>query len=233
MDLKSNHRIFIAGKSGMGKTVVAKHIVSDFPHLVAFDDKHTLEIPRARYISTVAEFKKAPGGRLIFRPPIELISNIKKKRALLNDFFWAAYNKGNMVVWLDEVFAVVPKANQTPDGLQAIITRGREKNIGLIALSQWIAYMQMFKDQAEHFFILRLRSEKEHARARELVGNVPIEDLKPFEFYYDWDGGDGAIKDQLDLKTNRAISGRTYKLVPAKLIARGDAKPTKRRYRVL
>ena len=233
MDIKSDQRVLIVAKTGGGKTHLAKHITRDYPHLVAYDQKRDLEIPNARVLESVQELKKAPGGRFVFRPPARAIANKAAKRALLNDLFWTIYQKGNMVVWLDEVYAVMPKAGQEPDGLQAIITQGRSMNIGLIALTQFTANMQLFKHQAEHFFIFRLRGEHERKRAYELIGADTVSlDAKQYEFFYLSEEDEEPTKDRLDAK-GRSATGTSYKIVPAKLVANKDQAAAKRRYRVL
>lgn len=187
IDIMSNERVLIVGPTGSGKTHLAKHMIRNWAGprggtLICFDEKATLEIPRAQVVTDLKALTEASAGRYVYRPPIELISEPKSKKKLLNAFFWDVYRGKNTILLIDEVNAVVEGASDLPPGLVAIITRGRERNTGLIALTQRPACIPFyFKTEAEHVFAFWLREDDDRKRVSK---SLSFDELQEYEFFY-------------------------------------------------
>ncbi len=183
--MMSNERVFIAGRTGSGKTYLAKHLTKKWPNLIAYDEKYTLEIPRAKILTSIDELKKGGAGRFVFRPKDSDIKTAREREKLLDEFFRIIYLSQNRIVWVDEIHAVAENAVKIPHYLKAIITRGREKNIGMIALTQRPAFIPgFFMSEAEHYFIFKLQLPQDRDRVQEYIGEVDFNDLGPHEFFY-------------------------------------------------
>lgn len=187
IDIKSNQRSLIVGPTGSGKSVLAKYIVRDWGRrggtLIAYDEKGDFDIPGAKIITGLKELNEVQAGRYVVRPPLEIVSNAKRKRKFLDAFFLMVLHGKNTLLVIDEVLAVVDGgANDPPDGLVGIITRGRGLNVGLIALTQRPARIPLyFKTEAEHVFTFWLQEPDDRAR---ISKSLDFDALGEYEFYY-------------------------------------------------
>jgi DNA helicase HerA-like ATPase len=180
--IKSNERVFITGRTGSGKTYLANFMTRNYPHLTVYDEKHVINLPNAKIITSLNDLATSGPGRYIFRPPVTVFDKSREK--LLNDFFKIIYLTKNRIVWIDEIYAISPHSNTIIPYLQAIVTRGRERNIGIIALTQRPAFIpSFFMSEAEHYFVFKLQLEQDRKRIQQYIGNVNFQSLNPYEFF--------------------------------------------------
>jgi hypothetical protein len=128
--VKANERVAYVGKTGSGKTFLARHVLAPIRRLVVFDPKATLGGPEWNLESgREAERRLLRGGdaRIRIRAPL--------------DDDWTPYLRmvweaRNVTLYIDEVYALVPEGKRAPAEFNALYTRGREMGIGVHASTQ-------------------------------------------------------------------------------------------------
>jgi hypothetical protein len=183
MKILTNERVFITGKTGSGKTFLSKYITRSVRRLVVCDSKGTLTDwgldPWNR--DTIRDLAKGKPVRIRALPPINIPLD-----EYWEDVFTNVYNAGEVTIYIDEMYAVVPPGKNPPDILTAIYTRGREAGIGAWAATQrpvWVPLMAL--SEAEHFFMFRLTLEEDRRRMAAFMTEtvlIPIRDIHGF--YY-------------------------------------------------
>lgn len=185
LNIRSNERIIGVGRTGSGKTVLAKYIVRNWPSLVVYDEKAEITLTNAHITSDIRQIANADVGRFVYRPPIEAIANNKARKQLLEDFFRVIYERKNTVLYIDEIYAVAENAQSFPYWLRAILTRGRSRNIGVIALTQRPAFIpNFFISEAEHIFTFNLSLEQDQTKMAFFIGDQAYAKLPQYAFRY-------------------------------------------------
>lgn len=144
--------IVVAGTGGAKSTLVAT-LTLNVPRLVAIDDKGSLELPHARVVDLpkldpddTGTFDRAArgalawhegrgvaaGNRVILRPHHLDIDD----PAVHDRLFRWVFERGESIVWIDEITATGATAQRVPPYLRAISARGRTRGLGLWTLSQ-------------------------------------------------------------------------------------------------
>ncbi|NJD76937.1 MAG: hypothetical protein FIB08_07570 [Candidatus Methanoperedens sp.] len=168
MQIKSSDRIFVAGKTGSGKTTLVKKMLFPmYTRRVFWDIK--LENSDLAFCCTICT------------TPDELRSSIKKgKTSILyqpkslepfdfNRVCQILYETGNFTLFVDEVSRVC-----TPSWIEPwhdeIMTRGRGRGVGIVNLTQRPRRCHnTVISEAEHFFIFRLQLETDIAKIKEIL----------------------------------------------------------------
>lgn len=227
--IKSSDRVFIAGKTGSGKTFLARHLTKRLPRLVVLDGKGSLSDWNLDPWGSEARRVLLAGDPIKVRVTAPLKGDIKD--------FWEkvlgfCYYAGDLTIYIDEVYAITPPNASPGPHLNACFTRGREFGVGVWASSQrpvWIPLIAM--SEAEHYFCFRLNLSDDRKRMAAFMGtdvNNPIND--PHGFYYsraEWN--EPIYKKQLEPATDK---------IPVQLVApklepdRTELKKTMRRRRI-
>jgi energy-coupling factor transporter ATP-binding protein EcfA2 len=187
--LKSNERVFICGKTGSGKTFLARHLTRNLKRMIVLDGKGTLTDwdlqPWDRYARDLLKNQDPVRARVLWdigQDPDEFWSDVMTQ----------CYSAGDCTLYIDEVYAIVPPMTKVPDILWALYTRGRELGIGVWAATQRPKNVPMVcMSEAEHYFSFRLMLEDDRSRMSEFMGpdvQAPIAD--EHGFYYmrpEWD----------------------------------------------
>lgn len=189
----SDERAIIVGQTGSGKTYMARQLLLDAKRLVVLDPKGMLrspvepEEPDDAYEDwRLTEWSDAGAKKLSSGDPIRL----RVAAPLDGDWsevLWAVYRAGNCVLYIDEIYGVVPPGRRPPDALTAIYTRGRELGIGAYGCSQrptWIPLTLI--SEAYWFFCFRLMQDADRRRMAEFMGPsvlTPITDRYGFWTY--------------------------------------------------
>lgn len=182
-NIKSNDRLFITGKTGSGKTFLAKYLTANLNRLVVLDGKGTLdswdlelydEKNKRRLIEN-----KPVRTRVVYNPQYTLQEN-------WNDILETVYLSGNCTIYIDELYTVVPPGKNPNNYLTGIWTRGRELNIGGWASTQRPASIPFIViTESEFFFMFRLLMEEDKIRMSTFMGKSVLEPIKDkYGFYY-------------------------------------------------
>lgn len=174
--LKSNDRVAIAGKTGTGKTFLAKHLTRGLTRFVVFDSKSTLDD------WVTVEWDKEAAHLLTEGEPVRarVLPPILKADEVL-DFYNSIFKKildaGDVTVYIDEAFAITE--NGVPIFLKALYTRGREFGVGVWASTQRPHGIPLFMlSEADHFYAFFLQFERDRKRMAEFMGEEVLTPAK-------------------------------------------------------
>lgn len=202
ISLQTNERIIIVGKTGTGKTTLARYITTATRRLMVIDSKGSLgkwdlepfddeSLERLRS-------GKEPVRARVLKPP-------ESGREFYAEVFKEIYDAGNVVVYIDELFAVVPPGSRAPEYMTACYTRGREFGVGVWASTQRPSSIPLIAiSEAEHFFMFRLTLAEDRKRMSEFMGEAVLRPIRDRHgFYYVNAAADGVtyIKTLLGKKT--------------------------------
>src|SRR5688572_32003640 len=120
LEIWANERTALVGKTGSGKTFLAQWLLRPIHRLIVLDPKSTLDRPEWNLEDwneeTVKKMLNGEPGRVRVKPPLN---------GDWTPFLKAAYEMGNVTVYIDEVYGVVDPGSKPPRMLTALYTRGR------------------------------------------------------------------------------------------------------------
>lgn len=186
IEIDGSQRTFITGKTGSGKTHLAKRILRSFPRLVVLDSKGTLKPWGLEEYDRESRRRLAKGEDVRMRVPLEPGVDPEK--------FWdgvlaEAYEAGNVMIYLDEAGQVAGGSKPSP-WVATVWQRGREYGVGAIAVTQrpvWVP--RLFISEADHVFQFRLQLEDDRVYMSKMLGPQvadPIPTGDKYGFWY-WD----------------------------------------------
>lgn len=187
--LKTNERILIVGKTGSGKTYLAKYLTKKANRLIVMDAKVTLTDWNLEPWSSSVRSSMLRGEPFRARVIPPLNGDITEYwEAVLSD----CYKAGNLVVYIDELYSICPPNQKPMNVLWSMYTRGRELGIGVWSSSQRPAWIPLFAlSEAEHFFNFRLQLEEDRKRMAAFMGMEVQKTITDIHgFYYSmaaWD----------------------------------------------
>lgn len=225
--LASNERVLIAGKTGSGKTYLARYITRPIKRLVVLDGKATLNNWGLEPwdAGTVRALLRGEPIRARVVPPIGI-----DQSEYWNEAIMQAYHAGNCLIYIDELYAVAPPNQKPPDALWAAYTRGRELGLGVWAATQRPVWIPLFAmSEADHFFMFRLQLSEDRQRMAAFMGNEvtrTITDKHGF-FYASSEADEPSYTQRLEVSDSGA--GKLLEVVSKKQTI-PVSKPTGRRY---
>ncbi len=176
--IENNHRVFLAGKTGSGKTTLALFLLYNIKRLILIDSKDDL------FDWNTEPFNRETKKALLDNEPCR-IRVVDREEAL--EVLQLAYSVGNVIIYLDEVTALIPPRSEPEQVFTDIWTRGRSRNIGAWSTSQRPKSVPLvFMSESEHYFMFRLNLEDDRKRMKEFMGEqvlTPIPDSHGFYYY--------------------------------------------------
>ena len=182
-------RVFICGKTGSGKTYLSRHLLASLNRLIVLDGKGTLKDWNLEPYNRDSMRKLRTGQDVRIRALPDLRDQPQEFfRRVLRE----AFEAGNVTVYIDELYSVVPPGTLAPPELWACYTRGREFGVGVWSATQrpvWVPLVAL--SESEHFFMFRLSLQEDRGRLAAFLGREveePISDTHGF-FYgkAEWD----------------------------------------------
>lgn len=169
--LRRSDRAAFVGKTGSGKTTLEKSLAWGERYVLVLDPKRTYTLPAAWPVGfRVIEGHEPPaeweGETLIVRPGLDTIAGGGKKAmmAWADGWLWFAFNRGGVLVYVDEVMAITTPQT-APDGLAACLQMGRERRVGTWCATQRPTMMPLIVlTESEHFFVFRLNHPDDRQR---------------------------------------------------------------------
>lgn len=214
--IKSDERVFIAGKTRSGKTFLAQHLLRKVKRLMVFDSKGTLvneknESNHWQLDEYTGQAKKdfTSGDparvRVVIDPrrePMEVWAEA------MND----VYNAGNCILYIDELYSIVDPGSRPPPIMTALWTRGAEFGISVWGTTQRPVWVPLFAlSEAEHFFIFRLSLFEDRKRVAAFTSMEVLNEIRDKHgFYYHYVGEDKSSYIS-ELETRNAQTAKTIK----------------------
>lgn len=188
--ISNNERVIFVGKTGTGKTFLAKQLLKNTKRLVVLDTKSTLTDWNLDDWESGREVR----NRLLEGKPVRARIRVDPLTTFEETFVSIlidVYNARNCILYIDEMYGVVPNAQTAPPILVALYTRGRELGIGVFSSTQRPTGIPLVAlSEAEHFFMFKLTLKRDLERMAEFMSEsvfTPIRD--PHGFYY-YNSGD-------------------------------------------
>lgn len=175
--IRADERIFICGRTGSGKTFLAMHLLLPVSRLVVIDPKASLAAWE------LEDWGEAARRRLRNGEPVRTRA-VEPEEAM--EALAEAYEAGNVIVYIDEVYGLVPPGSRPDPVLTAIWTRGRERKVAGWASTQRPTWVPLFvMSEADHFFIFTLNLAEDRARVAGFVGEGVMQPPRhPHGFYH-------------------------------------------------
>ena len=187
--IRSDNRVFFAGKTGSGKTFMAHYLLRQLGRVIVIDPKISPAISKWNLLEQKEGFnllQKGERARVrVFEPP----AIDKDGFPVWDEIFKFAWSLGDVTVYIDEMYSVA-KNGQMTYPLRRIYTQGREHGIGIWASTQRPRHVpfEIFTE-AEWGVCFMLRSAEDRKRIADGTGyeeiNDPIRDQHGFWVFYE------------------------------------------------
>lgn len=225
-----SEHVFIAGRTGTGKTQLDRVYLCNMPNVYVMDTKRTLkwhEIPgtiwEADEIGTDGKVTRYNFGLIDGKDKLAVAETIDQffsmvktfpkviyrpsldewgNQDIYNRFYRYCFERGNCIAWTDELTAVCPNPAVIPPFLKHIYTQGRE-----LLVSSWgntqrpSGIPQITISEATHFFVFDLNLEADRKKLVDITGVQEFMTRpKGHKFWYTNIYRDDAVMLELTLK---------------------------------
>lgn len=174
-------RVAFIGKTGSGKTFLAKLYAGAFRNVLVLDTKGTFKWDNVPVIKTFDKLREVGEGKFIYRP-----IDKEMHEDYYEAFFEFCYKRRHTVALVDELAQVMEGASDILPSWKDIMQRGRELNVGIFNCTQRPAFIpRMTFSESEHTFCFRLKLEDDRKRVAEYMGKeVVATRLQGHGFWY-------------------------------------------------
>ncbi len=179
MQIKTNQRVFITGKTQSGKTNFAKYLIRQLKNYIIYDIKHEYS-GFGIVVRNKKEFLQALSrgySQIVIQP-----ENLNKD--FFNEICKIIFTKmTNMIFVVDEVHKFCTK-NNIPYYLNAIVTVGASLKIGFIGISQRCANVHNdIIASSEYIISFYQFLDNDINKLKEFLG-ADAEKLKTIDYFY-------------------------------------------------
>lgn len=156
----------LVGMTGSGKSTLAKLLLDPYRWVAAIDPKGLLQWSDFERVTTLKDFCKSKAEKIIYAPEAHEL----RDEACIDGFFEIVYRRKNTYTYVDEVYAVSYR-NDIPPHYHSILTRGRERGIGLLSATQRpMLIPTVIMSESENWYIFRLNMEGDRRKVEQSIG---------------------------------------------------------------
>lgn len=178
MTIPNTQHVFVAGRTGSGKSECLSAFTAGYDRVACIDIKgefswgEYIHPDDVRIITRLAEIDSVEEPKIIYRPHFsEMTQNH------YSEFYMWCYDEKNITCVTDELYAVSESANVYPEGLKAIMTRGRSRHVAHWGATQRPSSIPIITmSEASHFFIFDLNMEEDRKRIAKITGTPEMLD---------------------------------------------------------
>lgn len=212
INISASDRIAFIGKTGSGKTELAKFFLSRLNRVVVVDPKHTFKLDGFKNLKpgnwSLPVFKK--DFRLIVRPR-------RHDDEELTDFMEVLNKTKNLTIYIDELATLTDMFPYTTAYLADVVRTGREKKVAVWSgMQRPRGTPRVYLSETETFFCFALRAKEDREYIRGYAGDEVMQKIPKFHFWHI-----RADEDQSNLMTLDKESGK-IKLVNRKEVINSD-----------
>lgn len=188
LQLGRNDRAILIGRTGCGKTSLAKYLLDDPNklHSVVYDPKASSAIEKwtktYKQYTKLSDLQYADEAKLIYTPNVYEEQDAQTQDDFFNWVYWRYYTR----LYIDEAYALIGGTRPSRN-LLACLSRGRERGISTItAVQRPRNFPIVLMSEAEHSYIFALRTPEDQSRVAEytMLSVDAQMDLDEHEFYY-------------------------------------------------
>lgn len=181
--IRNDERVIIAGRTGSGKTVLAKHLLKRLDRVFVIDPKHTFRLDGfelKRGLPTTGS-----DVRVIYRPRLGDDDHLAYILSLIQ--------RGKyMTIYVDELATLSEMFPVSTTVLQDIVRTGRERHVSVWSATQRPRGIpKVFFTEAEVVFLFDLHWEKDRQHVAEFIGPEAEEEIERYTFWYYTSSDDG------------------------------------------
>jgi hypothetical protein len=210
-----DEHVFIAGKTGSGKSVLAEVYLAGFDTpVIMLDTKGQVYERRKKnkelwygleegveftVCETFDQLLESETMKNIYVPIPEEQTQESYER-----FFKYCYDHQDVTIWIDELMSIAESPLKYPFHLKAIYTRGRSRNTSIWACTQRPMDIPVIAiSNSTHFFIFRLQQPQDRKKIVDVTGCTEFEQSPTgHNFWYFVDGWDEPVMAKLNYKPN-------------------------------
>ncbi|MED1170207.1 ATP-binding protein [Bacillus paranthracis] len=209
--IPTDQHVFIAGKTGSGKSFLAEVYLAGYDHVIMLDTKgQSLERRKKGenlwdglkegkdfvLVETLEEVAEARTKKIIYCP-IPEEQDEEHYDALMK---WV-YERENTILWIDELMQVCPSPSKYPYHMKHLYQRGRFVDSVVWACTQRPATIPSdIMSNSTHFFIFDLNKVADRKRVADDLGSDMFMDKPGYRnFWYMRDSDDEPVRATLKL----------------------------------
>jgi hypothetical protein len=197
IEIHEDEHVFIVGGTGSGKSALAEKFLSNYSYVIKLDTKDEVSERRKKgkevwsglvenkdytICTSLYDFENVDTPKIIYVPNVE--EQNEEHYDLLCKY---VYERGNTILWIDELMSICASSQKYPLYLKALVTRGRSKNSVVWALSQRpYEIPSIITSMCTHFFMFHTNNSRDRKAVADMTEHDEFLDNPPvkYSFFY-------------------------------------------------